>query len=771
MITYLRLQNFRRHADTELRFEPTDQIVIVSGDNGAGKTTIFESVLWALYGEGRNGRGNIERLIRRGGELEGMQVEIEFTVADATYRVVRRRDSQITSAVLWVNDVAQVEGPREVTAEVTAVLGMDARGFKLATYAQQKELNGLASMRPAERGQMLSRLLRLDIVARAKEAARADFRRQRDVLRELGAGEDTAELASAAAEIATELASNETALAAAREAVLAIDAEIAASAGIDAAYNAAVEHQLRIAALVQADESEVARLQSELDAIVIPEPITAPDRSLVDLQTRASEVERLIARGEERQQHHKQRGVVAHELQRCDERLDAIDELLSTLSAVDVGACEAARQAAHVACDAYVEQRDQYRADLAAAGARVMAAAQQLAQAQSLEAECLSCGQSISDEHRHSQVAAAVAGHADAVEDERGLRAALDVSNQHLASAQQQLDEATASLDAAQRQVAQGVQLGIERTELLRRRGVYLEQLERLVTSDDDLTDLYVERADLAVNLTLASQAHDRDVLRTARLERRASVLAARDQAAARLCDHQVLHAQSAVDTDLQLAHERRASQIESRSCEQEIVAELQAHVATLRERSSAVAAEIARVERARNRRSELDHQAQVAYWTGEVLEEVESHATRQIRPSLEGGVGELLARLSDGRFDAISLDDEYNITVRDDGVLRPLQDLSGGEVDLVSLAVRLALSSVVAERQGSGGVGFLILDEPIGSQDTGRRGSILTALRSLKSSHGQIFLISHVGGLEDAADAVVDVDLDDERHAVASKQ
>ena len=87
---------------------------------------------------------------------------------------------------------------------------------------------------------------------------------------------------------------------------------------------------------------------------------------------------------------------------------------------------------------------------------------------------------------------------------------------------------------------------------------------------------------------------------------------------------------------------------------------------------------------------------------------------------------------------------------------------------ELVDRAVRLGLASVVTERHGAGGAGFLILDECFGSQDPARRGSILNALRGLKQTPGQIFLISHVGGLEDAAGAVIEVDLDDEANAVA---
>ena len=134
------------------------------------------------------------------------------------------------------------------------------------------------------------------------------------------------------------------------------------------------------------------------------------------------------------------------------------------------------------------------------------------------------------------------------------------------------------------------------------------------------------------------------------------------------------------------------------------------------------------------------------------------------LRPQLETAATSLLARLSEGRFPAVSVTSDYDVRVSDDGAFRSLGDLSGGECDLVALAVRLALAQVVADRRGTDALGLLVLDEVFGSQDASRRQSILVALRELRQIYGQIFLISHVGGLEDAADRVVDLSLDEQR-------
>jgi exonuclease SbcC len=176
----------------------------------------------------------------------------------------------------------------------------------------------------------------------------------------------------------------------------------------------------------------------------------------------------------------------------------------------------------------------------------------------------------------------------------------------------------------------------------------------------------------------------------------------------------------------------------------------------------STAAAELERNARLVAARGAKQEEGTVAGLAVRVLSELESKLGANVRPALEGAASELLDRLSDGRFTSVKLSFDYSPTVLDGGAYRQLAELSGGEQDLVALALRLAVSDVVAERQG-GQLGFLILDEILGSQDFGRRETILATLRGLRSRYGQIWCISHVGGLEDVADRLVEIELDDE--------
>lgn len=162
-IKRLRLKNFRLHEDTEITFSDTDQLVLLAGTNGSGKSTVLEAIQYAIWSEGRTTTTRLGSLVRAGCELEGMSVELDLEHNGHEYSVVRRYEDGMSHATLTMDGTVITQGPREVTREFSRLFGMDARGFKLAVFAPQKELNGLTSMRASRRAQTVSRLVRADV--------------------------------------------------------------------------------------------------------------------------------------------------------------------------------------------------------------------------------------------------------------------------------------------------------------------------------------------------------------------------------------------------------------------------------------------------------------------------------------------------------------------------------------------------------------------------------------------------------------------------------
>jgi DNA repair protein SbcC/Rad50 len=87
------------------------------------------------------------------------------------------------------------------------------------------------------------------------------------------------------------------------------------------------------------------------------------------------------------------------------------------------------------------------------------------------------------------------------------------------------------------------------------------------------------------------------------------------------------------------------------------------------------------------------------------------------------------------------------------------LKRFSGGEQDLASLCLRLALSRTLARQRGAE-AGFVILDEVFGSQDVDRRATLLAQLRQLaESEFRQLFVVSHTDDVTEHCDLSIRVE------------
>lgn len=81
------LKNIKSHRDKELHF--VNGINVLSGDNGVGKSTIFEAIGYALFGvDARDFVGNVERFISIGAKKG--EITVTFATDNGeTYRASR----------------------------------------------------------------------------------------------------------------------------------------------------------------------------------------------------------------------------------------------------------------------------------------------------------------------------------------------------------------------------------------------------------------------------------------------------------------------------------------------------------------------------------------------------------------------------------------------------------------------------------------------------------------------------------------------------------
>ncbi len=120
-----------------------------------------------------------------------------------------------------------------------------------------------------------------------------------------------------------------------------------------------------------------------------------------------------------------------------------------------------------------------------------------------------------------------------------------------------------------------------------------------------------------------------------------------------------------------------------------------------------------------------------------------------RVKNDIARAAGDILDEVS-GKYSRIKIDDDFNILVEDGSDWYPISRFSGGEIDMIALSVRIAISEYLM-RFGPDGesYSFMILDEVFGSQDQEHREKMIQMLRSLEERFPQIIAISHISDVQ----------------------
>lgn len=164
-------------------------IFLITGDTGAGKTTIFDAITYALYNQTSGGErnGNMMRSQYAQPETE-TYVELEFLYRGQTYRVRRNPDYKITktlkngkireqkvphSVELTLPDGTVFTEKKNATdAKIIEILGLTADQFSQIVMIAQGDFLKLLYTKSDERKMIFSKLFRTDIYWKIQENLR-----------------------------------------------------------------------------------------------------------------------------------------------------------------------------------------------------------------------------------------------------------------------------------------------------------------------------------------------------------------------------------------------------------------------------------------------------------------------------------------------------------------------------------------------------------------------------------------------------------------------
>lgn len=196
------LSAFGPYADTmpEIDFTRFGEggVFLISGDTGAGKTTIFDAICFALYGE-TSGIYRDVRMLRSeyADEKTESFVDFYFSHQGRTFHVYRqpsyerrkRRGEGVIRekerAVFYCEGKEPVEGVSQVNGAVRELLGIDVKQFKQIAMIAQGEFGALLNARTEERTAILRTIFMTEgyrnIEAQLKEKRDAAVQRLRGV--------------------------------------------------------------------------------------------------------------------------------------------------------------------------------------------------------------------------------------------------------------------------------------------------------------------------------------------------------------------------------------------------------------------------------------------------------------------------------------------------------------------------------------------------------------------------------------------------------------
>ncbi len=784
----LRLVNFRQHEDSELVLGAG--LTGIVGANGSGKSTLLEAIAFAMYGTPA-ARGTRDSIRRRGAPPRSpVRVELDFALGAHEFRVVR----SLSQAELFQDgDPAPIANSLgTVTEKLSHLLGMTRAEFFNTYFTGQKDLMVMARMSAPERAQFLARVLGFERLRVAQEHLKETRSELRARLQALQAG-----LVDAGALDVEELRVAGLAAAASErdgKAQEAVRTAAARLAEVSPRWDTMQQLRTRVQSLegdIRVAEHQVTTSQERTrdldrqiaDALQAHSHLASLGEELAPLPALRAEHEAL----QQRYAASSHRAALSAKIEGARATLADLDQRLAALpTAEQLEAARAAAAAARAASLGAAEQaeekhtawvrdlqdartkllalRDQYR-DLQEQFDRITEAGQ--------DGACPTCSRPLGTDFE--SVREVLSRQVEEVKFNGNFYkkrvAQLEPEPADVRELEAQRVKAEAAAEAAAAAVGRLEAPLREAPALREKRAVQERTMVELQASLKGAEGTYdPERHKVVQQELKALEAKALEAERYRGLAERAARLAPELLAA-----EQAVSVREEVLTALR--HQRQelgfsepefeevrslvaAAEEERQRAELQVV-EARGERATAEEAARAAAQRRAERQAREEEVRGVERRALVTQELDRALTDLRTDLNAQLRPDLSELASAFLRDLTNGRYSDLELDESYMPTLVDEGEAKPV--ISGGEEDVAYLALRLAISQMIAERAGQP-LSLLVLDEIFGSLDEERRAAVMDLLRSLADRFPQVILITHIEAVREGFDRIIRVERDPAR-------
>ena len=776
IIRSLKLQNYRKYKDELIEF-PEGLFGIV-GNNGAGKTSLIEAIAWAIYGT--KGSKTEKELIKREEVVpeEDCSVELEFTLGSDAYRVLRelrgRRQSAYSS--LFVNNQPQVEGISAVTQYLSNKLGMDYNSFFTSIFTKQKELDALSDLTPAIRKKRILKLLRIDSIDVAIKNLRADKKDSEKIIEGVKITfQDIDELNSKLDTLKEEKITKSKNVKLEKDAVKhAKDKRTKTKKlrelqeGKHIRYQF-LDKQLKIhentkllkTGNLEEKEEELKELQ---DAKKTVTKILPKLKLLRSTKTRKETLDVLREKFVQKDGFENQikdidgkinklkedRTNVLNKLKKSKEletKQKSIEDKIETHDKESKELLKKVERKKELV-KGYKNQRKDLKDEF------------DKIEKLGLRSKCPTCKKTIGDDLPHiieyfkkeigmfnakitsetaliGKLSESYDKSIKLLEEDKREKRSLD----NLIKQKAKDTEAKTSLDsqikseAKQKQKIQGKIKKVGQVKYSENEHNKIKKsLEKLIRLDKQRISLkskisrvpYVKKSISGLKTNLSKATTNINGISNS-----IKSLA--------FSDDDYTKAKKEYDDADSYFHKKEKDFISANS-----------ELTTNSQEITNTAKQISEEKDKRKKIKKEEEKIEVLNILDKVFGDFRIELISRIIPILSVRSSELFRKLTEGKYPSMTLDKNYEILVEDEGKQFPLHRFSGGEEDLASLCLRIAISQVIEERTGSEGINFIVLDEIFGSQDETRKNNILKALNDISSQFRQIIVITHVDNVKD---------------------
>jgi exonuclease SbcC len=780
LLSTLRLRNYKQYAALDLEFR--EGLVGVIGKNGAGKSTIFEAILYCLFGRDEGNKAHVRSVFADG--KSPVELELSFSLGEALYRVRRdfRGKALTVGAELFKNDTLIAKGVSAVNEELVRLLQLERDAFKRSVFSGQKELSELSDTTGEARKRMVRRMLGLDTLDEAQMRVNADVRelnsrvagQQQNLLDAAdvqaltdGIAQKKLDLQRLQADFSTE----NTQLQALRTQHQALkqrfDAEEARLGQFNQMNKATGELRERRSGLLEQQarlNGKMAELQAQQAQLEAQRPVFV---AFLAQKKRLLQLEELRQKQINLDAVHGRMADLREQLGHSRQQGSALDAQLADKATVEQALLGKQQAIAELEAQLEAKRGDLRRMEQNIGGlqAGIAERRDKVAQLRDLgrAGQCPTCLQPLLEgydralQELQTQIDALQTQALQGLEQEknaiteagksmRGQLETLRHEADQLRGTQARLQE-IARQHQGELATQQRLQANLTRDELILREigpvqfdETAYQHLKNVVgAAEPGYLDWQKSENYVAREWPNAQQA----------LRDTAQNLSATDTALAqKLSEQEALNFQETAYLEAKTALTGFS----------DVLSEQTEKVNALERSASALRNDIARAE------EKLADNARIQAQISDKLQEMEllrkladmlglfkTEILEKISPSISREASQLFSRITKGRYESILVDENFDFSIADGGVFYPIERFSGGEVDLANFCLRIAITKAIMELSGgSQQLEFLAFDEIFGSQDEERRLEMMLALNYLQEQFRQIYIVSHIDSLKD---------------------